>query len=361
MKIVNLECWVHEMKLKEPYTIAYETVDRCTNVFIKATTDTGITGWGCAAPDEVVTRENHESVSRIFKDFIDPLLKKSDPWRYVNLLEEAKKTIHDAPTALAMMDMVLFDLISREAHVPLYKFLGGYRTKIATSITIGIMPIKETVEAAGKWIDKGFRILKIKGGKDYLEDIERILKLREKFGQKVEIRFDANQGYKVEEAVAFIQGTKKANIEVFEQPTPRALETLLGMVSKRVTVPVMADESLLTLRDAFRLTKNDLADMINIKLMKVGGINEALHINSVAKSAGVESMVGCMDESELGIAAGLHLALARPNVFYADLDGHLDLENDPFSGLIRLEKGVLYPDPGPGLGNINLKNYSRRD
>jgi L-alanine-DL-glutamate epimerase-like enolase superfamily enzyme len=353
MKIHSLECWAHEMSLKEPYTIAYETVSRCTNIFLKAVTDTGITGWGCAAPDEVVTGENPETVIRFFRDCIEPLLMGSDPWRYVYLLEEAKKINSSAPSALAMMDMVLYDLISRESGVPLYKFLGGYREQIATSITIGILPVKETIKAADKWISKGFSILKIKGGKNYLEDIERIIRLREAIGEKIEIRFDANQGYRVEEALAFIEGTKNSKIEVFEQPTPKAHEKLLGAVSQNVSVPVMADESLLTLRDAFRLTRNDLADMINIKLMKVGGINEALHINSVGKSAGVESMIGCMDESELGIAAGMHVALARPNVLYADLDGHLDLEGDPFHGLIRLENGVLYPGSGPGLGVID--------
>ncbi len=354
MKIVNLDCWPLEMKLKEPYSIAYETIDRCTNVFIKAATDKGITGWGCAAPDKVVTGESHSSVLQSFKDCIEPLLNGSDPWRYVFLLEEAKKELQLAPSAMAMMDMALFDLISRDAETPLYKFLGGYRTKIPTSITIGILPVEDTVAVARKWVKNGFRVLKIKGGKNFMDDIERIIKIREAVGDKIEIRFDANQGYQVDEAVAFINGTRKANIEVFEQPTPKASETLLGVVTRKVTVPVMADESLLTLRDVFRLTKNNLIDMINIKLMKVGGINEALHINSVAKSAGVESMIGCMDESELGIAAGLHLALARPNVLYADLDGHLDLINDPFYGMIRLEEGVLYPGTGPGLGNINI-------
>lgn len=340
------------MDLREPYAIAYETVDHCTNLFLKAVTDNGLTGWGCAAPDNVVTGETPESVLFFFNEYIEPLLKGSDPWRYIYLLEEAKKAGQKAPSALAMMDMVLFDLISRDAGVPLYKFLGGYREKIATSITIGILPVIETLEAARQWVRQGFRILKIKGGKNYLDDIERILKLRETVGNHIEIRFDANQGYQVEEALAFISGIKKSNIEILEQPTPVALENLLGIVTRNVTVPVMADESLLTLRDAFRLTKNDLADMINIKLMKVGGLNEALLINSVAKSAGVESMIGCMDESELGIAAGMHLALARPNIRYADLDGHLDLVNDPFSGLIRMEEGMLYPGDSPGLGHV---------
>lgn len=340
------------MPLKEPYTIAYETIHETVNVFMCINTDTGIRAYGCAAPDLEVTGETSEGVISAFNNIVEPLLHNHNLLQIALITELVKKECPHSPSLLAMVDMALYDLLSKTAKLPLYLLLGGYRHSMPTSITIGILPVNETIERATDFIRQGFFILKVKGGLSVEMDVERMHAIREKFGQSIQLRFDANQGYSVEDAVRFVRETKDCNIEILEQPSPKDEWAMMGHITEQVHLPVMADEGLMNLSDAHKIAKNNWADMINIKLMKVGGIRQAMHINSVAKAAGMESMVGCMDESALGIAAGLHFALSRPNVEYADLDGHLDLIGDPANCCILLKEGVLYPKSGAGLGFI---------
>ncbi|MBN2089171.1 dipeptide epimerase [candidate division KSB1 bacterium] len=349
MKISTVEFWPVDLHLSEPYTIAYETIEHTTNIFLRLETNTGIIGCGCAAPDKEITGETAAIVIQKLNEIV-PLLKGEDPLRPVKILELLKTSLEAFPSTRAAVDMALFDIMGKSGQIPLWKLLGGYRDCIKTSITIGIMPEKKTTEKAREFVKQGFTSLKIKGGVDVESDIVRILKVREAVGPNIQIRFDANQGYTVESAIRFFDQTRSAQIEIFEQPTPKGELKLLGHITQKISIPVMADESLLTLRDAYRLTRDDLIDMVNIKLMKVGGILEAAHINSVAKAAHCEVMVGCMDESALAIAAGLHFALARPNVTCADLDGHIGLIGDPAADAVILKNGVLYPQDKPGLG-----------
>ena len=347
MRITSVDYERYDLELIEPYTIAYETIGAAANFVLRVGTDTGLVGFGCAAPDLVVTDELAADVEVSIRDHIVPALLGQKPFHYARLLEELREEVKSS--ALAMADNALYDLVAKQAGVPLYEFLGGFRSSIATSVTIGILGVEETVARARQYVEQGFGILKIKGGLDGQEDIARIRAVR-KLYPDITLRFDGNQGYTLEQALHFISAAQPLGIDILEQPTSINEEAVMGTLTRDSPIAVMADESLKTLSDAFRLTQHELTDMINIKLQKVGGIWPALHINSVAKSAANDVMVGCLDECGLGIAAGLHFALSRPNIAYADLDGHLDFKVDPFSHLFRLEKGILYPNGRSGLG-----------
>ena len=179
--------------------------------------------------------------------------------------------------------------------------------------------------------------------------MRRMRAVRDAVGPSVEMRVDANQGYTVEEAVAFCEEMHALGVSLVEQPVDADDYDGLRRVRDRSPVPIMADECLRSVDDARRVAEMGAADIINIKLMKSGGIHPALVIDGIAKDAGMTTMVGCMGEIQLSIAAGLHFSLGSDNVRYVDLDSHFSMMDDPSSGL-TFEDGLLGVSERPGLG-----------
>ena len=354
MRIVRVELARLPIRLREPYTIAYETVDSIENHLVRLVTDGPHVGLGIVAPDEGVTGETAESAWSVLHQVVVPMLTGADPLWRGRWMEELADALPSHPSVRAAVDMALHDLLGKTAGLPVWKLLGAYRDAFPTSVTLFIEPEPAMVRRAVRFVDEGFRALKLKGGQSVEEDIGRVWAIRRAVGPHIELRFDANQGFDPDTARHFHMATRDANLSLFEQPTRADALGELRSVSASVPLPVMADESVLSLADAFLFARGDAMDMVNLKLVKVGGLDAAMMINAVARAAGLEVMVGCMDEAALSIASGLAFALSRRNVEYADLDGHLDLLDDPTQGCVHLERGVLRPSEAPGFGLVDV-------
>lgn len=351
MKITSATAIPVELKLKEPFIIATETMESAINVIIKLETDEGLVGWGCATPDSV-TNETKKSVVSVFDSILKPLLIGKDP-SSINLLNDTiDEKLPDNPSVKAGINIALYDLLGKNANLPVYKLLGAYRNKILTSVTIGLGPVDGMVEKAKYFTDQGYQCLKIKCGINPDQDIETVLAIRNQVGPHIKIRLDANQGYSVEQALRVVQTLENlgADIELLEQPTRAKYLYSLKEVTAQCTVPIMADETALTLRDSLKLIKLEIADMINIKLMKIGGLTNAIKANFFAEVANIPVMVGCMNESMGAMVAGVHFACGFKNVQYADLDSVLDFEQDVVKGGATYKDGFVIPSNKPGFG-----------
>jgi L-alanine-DL-glutamate epimerase-like enolase superfamily enzyme len=225
------------------------------------------------------------------------------------------------------------------------------RGRLPTSVTLGIAGPDETLAKARSCVAAGYRFLKVKVGEDWETDIRRVRLLRDSLDAGIVLRADANQGYTAEEARRFLAALRPGDLELLEQPTPAAdLAALRPLADSRHT-PLMADESVRTEEEAARLIAARAVHLVNLKIMKSGGIAASAGIARLAETAGMRAMIGCMDESRIGIAAALHCALALPSVDRADLDGHLDLADDVARGGVRIERGYVLPCfCRPGLG-----------
>src|SRR6478609_9023460 len=351
MKIKSIKTWSTDLGNTKPYTIAFKTIDEVINAFIEITLDNGTTGIGAGCPSEYVTNEQLESTIETLQEKNLDFLIGRDINEINQLNFEAWKKFPKNPAVRAAIDIALYDVFTKHLGVPLVKFLGQKIKSLPTSNTIGIKNVEETLKEAQEYWDRGFTVLKVKLGIDLNEDIERIVKLREKFGKKFTIRIDANQGYNIAQTIDFYNKTKHLDVELVEQPLPAKAIAELKTLPEEIRTIVAADESLLSPKDALELVKPPrAAGIFNIKLMKCGGVNQAQKIADIALQGNIDLFWGCNDESIVSITAALHAAFACSNTKYIDLDGSLDLGRDEVTGRFILKDGIMYCSDKPGLG-----------
>jgi L-alanine-DL-glutamate epimerase-like enolase superfamily enzyme len=255
-------------------------------------------------------------------------------------------------TIKSAFDMVLYDMAAKNANLPLYQYLGGKQKKqLETDITVGIGTPAQMAEKALEFKQRGFRIIKVKLGKNAVEDIERIQQIRLAIGDAIQLRIDANQGWSFEEASFALTQLGKYNIQFCEQPMRRYNDHLLAALQQISPIAIMADESVFDHHDAERIISAKGCSYVNIKLAKSSGIQEAIAINAVCEKNNIACMMGGMLESRVALTAAAHFSTAFDNVQFYDMDtcliGH---KLDPVLGGVQYNGYMVELPDSIGIG-----------
>ena len=344
----------HKVNLKKkfPLQISRGIHSESQNVFIELIED-GITAWGESAPGKT---EGASSAIQVEESLVKLIEEGIEGLSIYDVYQKGKE-LKTPPCALAALDIALWDLKAKKANLPLNDLLGIPKPSTPTSITVGINPpevVKKRVELILK--NKQVRALKIKlgspNGIDYDKEIYSQV-LESTKSSKISIRVDANGGWALDDAKEMIKWLSERNAEYIEQPLSEGNEDQLKFLFKGRSLPIFVDESCRFSEDIPRLA--NFVDGVNLKLMKCGGITEALRIINTARSFGLKTMIGCMSESSVSISAGASLTGI---IDYVDLDSHYNLFPDPSSGAVMIN-GVTMTNNGNGHGaNLNIENYA---
>ena len=346
MRIDFLEYTAMDLPRKEPFTIARGSSTVSQNVMVVVHSGS-LSGNGSGAPTDV-TGETVRSAM----DAMKAMARGLEGFMFERPREVADKMdkiLPGNPSIKAAIDIAVHDLAAQHAGVPLHRYLGATRDRMVTDMTIGIMDTRSAVERAQRWAQAGFRALKVKVGRDPKADLDRLRAIRGAVGTRIELRIDGNQGYTWSQALGLARAAKDLNISIFEQPVATTDVEGMRVLTESSPIPIMADEMVLTPDDAKKVRWANAAKAVNLKLMKHGGVCRAIDVNTICESAGYPTMVGCMGEPQISIAAALAFALGQKNVRWLDLDSHFNLAEDPSTGL-RFENGELIAPDRPGLG-----------
>ncbi len=353
MKITEIQYAMLRVPLKTPFKTALRTINQVEDIVIMVHTDSGHVGYGEAPATAVITGDTHGSIIDAIRHYIAPRLIGEDVADLNRLVHLIQSAMERNSSAKAAVEIAIYDLWGQLYGAPLYKLLGGGDPVITTDITISVDYIDKMVADSIAAVERGFESLKIKVGKDIGVDVERVKAIHAAVENRALLRLDANQGWTAKQAVYALQTLEDAGVklELVEQPVKaRDLEGM-RYVTERVHTPIMADESVFEPMQVIDLIRMRAADIINIKLMKTGGISNAIRIADIAAMYGIECMIGCMLEGSISVAAAVHVAIAKASVITkVDLDGPSLCVFNPVQGGVIFNESEITVQDAPGLG-----------
>ena len=358
MKITAITFGMLRVPLKTAFKTALRTVEQVEDIVVMVHTDTGQVGYGEAPATAVITGDTHGSIVDAIRDYIAPRLIGQEIANLNRITRLIQGAMEKNTSAKAAVEIAVYDLFGQLYGAPLYKMLGGGDPVVTTDITISVDTIDKMVADSIAAVERGFDSLKIKVGKDIGVDIERTKAIYAAVENRALLRLDANQGWTAKQAVYAIQALEDAGVrlELVEQPVKA--QDLEGMryVTERVHTPIMADESVFGPMEVIELIRLRAADIINIKLMKTGGISNAIRIADIAAMHQVECMIGCMLETSISVAAAVHVAVAKADVITkVDLDGPSLCAFNPVEGGVIFNESEISITDAPGLGIREIK------
>ena len=352
MKITEVRLGILSVPLRVPFKTALRSVSSVEDVIVEIHTDTGHVGYGEAPPTGAITGDTTGAIIGALKDHLIKTIVGRDVDDFEDLIQAVNRCIVKNTSAKAAVDMALYDLYGQLYKLPVCKLFGGSKKKIVTDITISVNDPEVMAEDTKNAVDRGYDTLKVKVGVNPDLDLARLSAVREAAGPDRRIRIDANQAWNPKQAVRLLNQMqeKGLGIELVEQPVPAHDFEGLKFVTERSYVPVLADESVFSPTDAVKIMQMGAADLINIKLMKCGGLYNALKIATAAELYGVECMIGCMLEAKISVNAAVHLACAKNIITKIDLDGPVLCSEDPILGGSVFEEKEITVSQEPGLG-----------
>ena len=347
--ITRIEYWSIDIPLTDPFVVATGARTIAENVFLRVTLANGAQGYGEAAPFPEVGGETRESCLMALHQLGKAVLARSaagykeiGPW----LSEQA----FTHPAARCGLETAIIDAYCRASNIPMWQLWGGVDMREReTDITIPMADLDKTVALARGWYAKGFRLFKMKVGKDVESDIRRLEAVHRAL-PGISFIGDGNQGFSRQDCLSFAQGVKRfgGTMVLLEQPVVRDDLDSMAAIRRETGIPVAADESVRSLADAQEVVARGAADYINIKIMKTG-VAEAVEIASFTKASGLKLMIGGMIETRVAMGCSFSLVLGLGVFDVLDLDTPLLLASDPVTGGYRYEGSRLHPWSGPGL------------
>ncbi|MBO7940185.1 dipeptide epimerase [Streptomyces sp. S9] len=332
------------LDLAEPLRISRSTMTSRDAIWLAVEHD-GVTGHG-EAVTSVYYGLDTASLERLLGAAGAGLARFPDPESALEALWAGELSGQGAPPAVtAAVEAALLDLVGRRAGRPVHRLLGAVRPPVAaTARTIGITSLAHAAAQARALTASGFGILKVKAGSpDPEDDVERVRVVRDA-APGARLLLDPNGAWTAAQAEALLPRFADLGVEAVEQPLAPGDPEALGALAERSPLPVIADEDAVGLADVRRLAGR--VQGVNVKLAKCGGVHAALRIAEVLDGSGTALMLGCLTASSLGLAPAVHLA---DRARWADLDGHLLLARDPWSG-IGGQDGFVRASDRPGLG-----------